>query len=410
MLNNPQTRSLSGAEPAPGIAAQILGWAAYLACSWTWCIGMFLPVLLIRDLGWSGFVAFALPNIVGAAIFGVTLARRGSSEQFVASHRTLVWLFSVVTVCFQAFFLGSLLRPLPLGPEQGAILLGATGFALLVHFTTDRTAVIRLVSIGTWIVSAALMVFAARGGHAGPPPALALAPPDKSSLAGLGMVCALGFSFCPYLDRTFHEARRKLPGVPGTIAFIFGFCVLFAAMISFTVLYAREGTLTAVPLGGATEIPLSVALDSLVLAHIAVQLGFTIGAHAKWAVAEAPAGGADSPAARARLWVLGPVLVGLLASMFVAGVRGVHGLGGFETAYRAFLAFYGLVFPAYVWLCATPLGASPPPTRRSLVVWVCAMIAASPFYWLGFMQREYAWLLLGVGIIASAKLLLIGHR
>ena len=26
-----------------------IGWGAYLACSWTWCIGMFLPVLLIRD-------------------------------------------------------------------------------------------------------------------------------------------------------------------------------------------------------------------------------------------------------------------------------------------------------------------------------------------------------------------------
>ncbi|MFZ4575008.1 MAG: hypothetical protein ACOYN0_11460, partial [Phycisphaerales bacterium] len=341
---------------------------------------------------------------------GVTLARRGSSEQFVASHRRMVWLFSVVTVCFQAFFLGSLLRPLPMGPEQGAILVDAGCFAVLVHFATDRTAVLRLASIGTWIVSASLMVLAARGGHVGPPPALALAVPEKSALAGLGLVCALGFSFCPYLDRTFHEARRRLPGVRGTIAFIFGFCVLFAAMISFTVLYAREGTLAAVPLGGATEIPLSLALDSLVLAHMAVQLGFTIGAHAKYAVAEAPAGGADSPAARARLWALGPVLVGLLASMFVAGMPGVHGLGGFETAYRGFLAFYGLVFPSYVWLCATPLGASPPPTRTALTVWVCAMIAATPCYWLGFMQREYAWLVVGVGILAASKLLLIRPR
>ena len=26
-------------------------WAIYLGMSWTWCIGMFLPVLLIRDFG-----------------------------------------------------------------------------------------------------------------------------------------------------------------------------------------------------------------------------------------------------------------------------------------------------------------------------------------------------------------------
>ena len=28
-----------------------LGWAVFLATSWTWCIGMYLPVLLVRDFG-----------------------------------------------------------------------------------------------------------------------------------------------------------------------------------------------------------------------------------------------------------------------------------------------------------------------------------------------------------------------
>ena len=40
-----------------------LGWAAYLGMSWTWCIGMFLPVLLIRDYGIWGFVVFAVPTL-----------------------------------------------------------------------------------------------------------------------------------------------------------------------------------------------------------------------------------------------------------------------------------------------------------------------------------------------------------
>ncbi|MDB5302268.1 MAG: hypothetical protein JWO87_3931, partial [Phycisphaerales bacterium] len=44
-----------------------LGWGAFLACSWTWCIGMFLPVLLVRDFGEMGWLVFAAPNVVGAA-------------------------------------------------------------------------------------------------------------------------------------------------------------------------------------------------------------------------------------------------------------------------------------------------------------------------------------------------------
>ena len=45
--------------------AQITTWAIYLGTSWTWCIGMFLPVLVLRELGLTGFLSFAIPNIVG---------------------------------------------------------------------------------------------------------------------------------------------------------------------------------------------------------------------------------------------------------------------------------------------------------------------------------------------------------
>ncbi|HTL30770.1 MAG TPA: hypothetical protein VL282_16180, partial [Tepidisphaeraceae bacterium] len=36
-----------------------IGWAIYLGMSWTWCIGMFLPVLLVRDYGFWGWLVFA---------------------------------------------------------------------------------------------------------------------------------------------------------------------------------------------------------------------------------------------------------------------------------------------------------------------------------------------------------------
>src|SRR5690242_7362807 len=52
---------------------RVLGWGAYLACSWTWCISMFLPVLLVRDYGVWGFVVFAVPNVIGAGAMGWVL-------------------------------------------------------------------------------------------------------------------------------------------------------------------------------------------------------------------------------------------------------------------------------------------------------------------------------------------------
>src|ERR1043165_610938 len=80
-----------------------LGWAAYLACSWTWCIGMFLPVLLVRDYGIWGFVVFAVPNVVGAAAMGWVL-RDGASERIVARHLRALRYFSIVTIVFQIHF------------------------------------------------------------------------------------------------------------------------------------------------------------------------------------------------------------------------------------------------------------------------------------------------------------------
>ena len=63
-------------HPAPADTSSwfnVPGWAAYLACSWTWCIGMFLPVLLVRDYGVWGWIVFAVPNVLGAAAMGWVL-------------------------------------------------------------------------------------------------------------------------------------------------------------------------------------------------------------------------------------------------------------------------------------------------------------------------------------------------
>src|SRR5689334_7134755 len=87
-------------------AASPWGWfgsAFHLASSWTWCIGMFLPVLLVRDYGIWGFVVFAVPNILGAAAFG-WLLRDDISVALVARHAIAMRWFSAVTIAYHAFF------------------------------------------------------------------------------------------------------------------------------------------------------------------------------------------------------------------------------------------------------------------------------------------------------------------
>ena len=81
-----------------------IGLGAYLACSWPWCIGMFLPTLFARVYGIWGFVIFAAPNVVGAAAMGWFLRLPGASESLLEQHRPATIWFSRVTIAFQIFF------------------------------------------------------------------------------------------------------------------------------------------------------------------------------------------------------------------------------------------------------------------------------------------------------------------
>ena len=41
-----------------------VAWGLFCSNSWTWCIGMYLPVILLRSFGWPGFLAFVIPNVL----------------------------------------------------------------------------------------------------------------------------------------------------------------------------------------------------------------------------------------------------------------------------------------------------------------------------------------------------------
>src|SRR5947209_11222754 len=79
-------------------------WAFFLACSWTWCIGMFLPVLLVRNWGIWAWIVFAVPNIIGAAAMGLVISSRQQSENILINHRTAIAVFSLITIAFHIYF------------------------------------------------------------------------------------------------------------------------------------------------------------------------------------------------------------------------------------------------------------------------------------------------------------------
>ena len=116
-------------------SGDILAWAVYLGTSWTWCIGMFLPVILVREMGLWGWIVFAIPNVVGAAAMGWVLRTADASERLVRDHRPACIAFSAVTVAFHVFFLGWLIgsRMLGIGWMLAGAGLGIATIALLVR-------------------------------------------------------------------------------------------------------------------------------------------------------------------------------------------------------------------------------------------------------------------------------------
>lgn len=399
------------AESGPGGRHRlpiIVGWGAYLACSWTWCIGMFLPVLLTRDYGPAGFLAFALPNVLGAAGMGWVLRTPGSSERLVERHGTACAAFSIITAGFQVFFLlwlsaGSLLD----GPGtswHGGV--AATTIAgLLVVLAASVAATVRgLEAVGSLVVFGgsvlAAGVFLAAGGVGGaaaPSGPLAVHGADERSLLALAPVCVLGFALCPYLDLTFHRALRATArqGL-APAAFAVGFGVLFFPLIFFTLLYGpwlMQGA-------DSQRIAPAAHLAAPALAvHMLGQLVFTTLVH----VRSVKLGGSRLTAPMLAL-ALGTG--GFVVGRVVPASASFGGLGGLEVVYRCFMAFYGLVFPAYVWLCVIPHGAQHTrPTRRGVLTLAGVVGVAAPMFWMGFVERRAWWLVPGLLVVLGARLL-----
>lgn len=349
---------------------------------------MFLPVLLVRDYGIMGWVVFAVPNVIGAAAMGWVL-RDGVSERLVRSHASAIEYFRLVTVVFQLWFLVSYLAP----PLQGQGLIGAQTNRLPVVFAIFSGLILGLwprAGIAAWLLSIACAVIAITQTDA---PQIV---PDQiwtsNELMWLAPICLFGFALCPYLDPTFHFARQQGGSTGARWAFTLGFGILFLAMISFTLVYSDWLLSLLMSRAG----PGGLAITAIAT-HMGLQLAYTCSVHAR-----CPLGAGRWPAPRIA-FVL--ILTGALA--LIADRLPAHaGLDPREIVYRLFMSFYGLIFPAYVWLVMIPhRPTSPQPERVMRIFWATIGIAA-PFYWMGFIERQALWLIPGLGIVLIARLLL----
>jgi hypothetical protein len=411
------------APPAPGAPGRVrviswaararrdagpIGWAAFLASSWTWCIGMFLPVLMVRDYGGWGWTVFALPNVLGAAAMGWVLRDAAASRTVQQAHQSACRWFSLVTIAFHAYFVLALLPSL-IGDTFIGLAVAMIPLVAVLWGRRGRRATL------TGALALALSVLSMLGYLAlqGLPHA---APPAKPrvDLLWLGPVCAFGFFLCPYLDLTFHRARQSSTRAGGKTAFGLGFGAFFLLMIVFTALYAQP---LAGALAGARHYSVRGDLFVGVLAvHLATQAAFTVVAHAA-AVRDAGPPDAAGWWLRAFATTVGIVALALLLRWTVEHYPVYRGLWGqrlatSELIYRLFMAFYGLVFPTYVWLFMVPSlrrrrpVAAQPPRPATIVFFAGVLALAAPGFWMGFIEGRMLWLAPAIVLVLVSRALL----
>ncbi len=370
----------SSIDNRPSTIGNPLGWAVYLGMSWTWVIGMYLPVLLIRDYGIAAWFIFAIPNCLGAAAMGWALRSRSASRDLTDTHAAACRVFSLVTIAFHLFVATWKL------PQLVGNIAWITPIILVqLAFTPVlRRRGALMGALAVFLVSIGIAIALNANGVLELPK---VQPAGLGELAGLSLVCLLGFLLCPYLDLTFHRARQSTGTNGAKVAFGVGFCFFFASMIVLTLLYALR----------INNLSVGSVAAWLIFAHVSAQAMLTVALHSSVAYDQAEAAD-DVSNYRAGL---GFALAAGLAGAMVAYFFNSHGVayGGFndagEVVYRLFMSFYGLAAPAYV---LNSFRQGKPNWRGTFLTIGVAM----PFYWIAFVERHMAWALAGGALVLLA--------
>lgn len=363
----------------------------FLACSWCWCIGMFFPVLMVRDFGWWGWVAFLVPNCLGAMMVGLIHRRGGAAARLIERHRRAAVAFSVVTILFHVSFLcwfvPTMLARHGIGRWAALGMVGVVvAMSVVVGRWWGRSRVWLWCGAGVFAVSVLCGVMAGVTGGEGT--SFPVAPSGGGrfglmSLAFLAPTVALGFLTCPHLDLTFLRVRRELEGRAGSGAFVIGFAMFFPVLMVMTLLYA-------------TRMAEGIACTYIV-AHVMVQAWFTMGAHFRELMAE---DGALRRSGRARwdgagAFVFLCVVVSAV-SVWALGAEPIGGMTATELVYKMFITAYGVVFPAYIWIVMVPRRGVSPGVQ---VMLLSCVIVVLPFAQVGYLGERWAWSLGIPGVI-----------
>ncbi|WP_432798982.1 hypothetical protein [Poriferisphaera sp. WC338] len=365
----------------------VLFWSAFLGSSWTWIIGMVLPVLLVNDFGFLGWVAFAVPNVIGAAAMGFVLPTAAVSRRVTGMHRDMCLRFSEVTITFHFFVISWLY--FKLFGTVGVVAPCVLAVVLWVMVLRRPGTVIATLAVTIPCIVVAIVGMSIRGAwtQLGEPHRL-----DMTDWILFIPASVLGFALCPYLDLTFHRARQSTSRNAGKLAFLFGFGIVFALFITLSLAYS--GILRPVLYEGV-GLDLPGGWWTILFLQLTLQAGFTVAIHAR----EISMRMKRSGIVRVFFLAAGGLLLGWIAS---GQMNEVFGKTVAEVGYRTFLLAYGLPFPAYVWLCMIP-------TRRRVVargkviVWAITVLAGFPVVFGYFIGNQAWWILYLLGILVIAR-------
>ena len=387
-------------------SVEIVGWGLYLASSWTWCIGMFLPILLLRWWGWPGFVAFAVPNILGCIAFGYVFTPE-TSRRFVARFAPSIRWFAWVTIAFQSWFGSWADRRLGMQGLLGTSvnwsdLCRLLPLLFLMFPGTGRFWMIA----GTACTIASFALFATHGlGALTDTPVVGSMTP--MSLAWAAPFMAFGFLLCPALDPTFHRALQQSPSRHSFA--VFG--VAFAAQLLFaaSTFNAATGLLfLAWPIAAQIILQTTFTMCAMVSVTSPTSIRSWSTAPA-WILRSTSRASFINFASVLALPVVGMALgrfvldlltaitvdvpVMMPASELLASVSSVTSAG--EATYLRWLGFYGIIFPAWLLLKLRRVPAS--------VAWPAIFVAAAAAE-RGMVGARTSYLLVSLGVIVIAAL------
>ena len=347
---------------------------------------MYLPFIMLRLWGWTGFLAFLVPNVLGCAAFGFVLDR-DRSRALAARLGWTCALFSAITVAYQCWFAGWAAQCFAVtDPAMRTVAATGVPIALLVAglaLATRGDAQWR--ALGTALTLASPLVLLLPGGAAVGDAASAAASAAGDSptaaapaplLGPMPLAFALptivaGFLASPAFDLTFHRAVQQAPQ-PRVAFATFG--IAFAAMLAMIATFFD-------PAAGAPRI------GPAILVLWGAQLLFTIAVHLRELLEAPPA--VRIPGRPVALLIAGAVLLATPAFTFTLGPALPEGHaplhGGATTAllageplYMTFLGAYGLLFPVLLLLDAR--GATRATTLGVLAIGVpCYLLGAVDF-------------------------------